>query len=212
MKIVIMGAGEQGRVVLSILQCYNNIDVIGFVDVCDNQELWGKEVKGIKIIGGIHILEELYTQGICHTIVAFGDNNIRARLAQQARDIGFSLINVIHTSAVISKDVVLGEGIVIAPNVTINTDVVIGDNVIINTSAIVEHDCIIEDNVHVAPGVHLAGGVKVKKGAIIGIGATVIEDLTIGENSVVGAGAVVIHDVPAEVVVAGVPAKEIRKI
>ena len=52
----------------------------------------------------------------------------------------------------------------------------------------------------------------VKKGASIGSSATILCGVTIGENSIIGAGSVVTKDVPANTIVAGVPAKVIRKI
>jgi len=52
----------------------------------------------------------------------------------------------------------------------------------------------------------------VKKGASIGSSATILAGVTIGENSIVGAGAVVTKDVPASTIVAGNPAKVLRKI
>ena len=52
----------------------------------------------------------------------------------------------------------------------------------------------------------------VKKGASIGSGATILSKVTIGENSIVGAGSVVTRDVPANVVVAGNPARVLRSI
>lgn len=52
----------------------------------------------------------------------------------------------------------------------------------------------------------------VKKGASIGSNATILCGITIGENALVGAGAVVTKDIPANTVVAGVPAKVIKKI
>jgi acetyltransferase-like isoleucine patch superfamily enzyme len=51
----------------------------------------------------------------------------------------------------------------------------------------------------------------VKKGASIGSSATIMCGITIGENSIVGAGAVVTKDVPPNSVVAGVPAKLVKK-
>jgi maltose O-acetyltransferase len=36
--------------------------------------------------------------------------------------------------------------------------------------------------------------------------------VTIGENSTIGAGSVVLHDVPADVVVAGKPARIVRQL
>lgn len=52
----------------------------------------------------------------------------------------------------------------------------------------------------------------VKNGASIGSSATILCGVTIGENAIVGAGAVVTKDVPPNSVVAGVPAKVIKKI
>ena len=52
----------------------------------------------------------------------------------------------------------------------------------------------------------------VKKGAAIGSGATLLCGITIGERAVVGAGAVVTKDVPPDTVVAGNPAKVLRKV
>jgi acetyltransferase-like isoleucine patch superfamily enzyme len=52
----------------------------------------------------------------------------------------------------------------------------------------------------------------VKKGASIGSSSTILCGVTIGENSMIGAGAVVTKDVPPNSIVAGVPAKVIRKL
>lgn len=53
---------------------------------------------------------------------------------------------------------------------------------------------------------------RVKKGATIGSGSTILGNVTIGENALVGAGSVVTKDVPPDTIVAGNPAKVIRKI
>ncbi len=52
----------------------------------------------------------------------------------------------------------------------------------------------------------------IKKGASVGSSATILCGITVGENSIVGAGAVVTKDVPANTVVAGVPARIIKKL
>jgi acetyltransferase-like isoleucine patch superfamily enzyme len=52
----------------------------------------------------------------------------------------------------------------------------------------------------------------VKKGASIGSGSSILSNVTVGENSIIGAGSVVTKDVPANVIVAGNPAKILRSI
>lgn len=52
----------------------------------------------------------------------------------------------------------------------------------------------------------------VKKGASIGSGSTILCNITIGENAIVGAGSVVTKDVQPNTIVAGNPARILRKI
>lgn len=86
----------------------------------------------------------------------------------------------------------------------------------------------IEDNVLIGPRAKLISvnhplnsadrhklelkSVIIKKNAWIGADATILPGVTVGENAVVAAGAIVSKDVPANTVVAGVPAKIIKTI
>ncbi|UFH57209.1 DapH/DapD/GlmU-related protein [Spirosoma sp. KNUC1025] len=86
----------------------------------------------------------------------------------------------------------------------------------------------IEDDVQIGPRVNLTSenhpldpgdrqtliprSIVVKRNAWIGAGATVLPGVTIGENAVVAAGAVVSRDVPANTVVAGIPAKVVKHL
>ena len=52
----------------------------------------------------------------------------------------------------------------------------------------------------------------VKAGAAVGSAATLLGGITVGKNAIIGAGSVVTKDVPANTIVAGNPARILRKI
>lgn len=54
--------------------------------------------------------------------------------------------------------------------------------------------------------------IVVKQGASIGSNATLLCGITVGSGSIIGAGSVVTRDVPDKTVVAGNPAKIIRRV
>ena len=57
-----------------------------------------------------------------------------------------------------------------------------------------------------------AKGIVVEDNAWIGAGAIILDGVRVGKGAVVGAGAVVTDDVPPHTVVAGVPAKVVKRI
>ncbi len=79
----------------------------------------------------------------------------------------------------------------------------IGDNVTISHARLLTHDGSTEKVV----GHSKCGKIIVENNVFIGTDAIIMPNVRIGENSIVGAGAVVTKDVPANVVVAGNPAK-----
>jgi UDP-2-acetamido-3-amino-2,3-dideoxy-glucuronate N-acetyltransferase len=52
----------------------------------------------------------------------------------------------------------------------------------------------------------------IMKGASVGSSATILAGVTVGEKAIVGAGSVVTKDVPAGTIVAGNPARRLRKL
>lgn len=122
----------------------------------------------------------------------------------------------IGTFVEIQKNATVGKNCKISSHTFICEGVKIGDNVFIGHGVTFINDTYpratningtlqTEDDWHVEPTV-------VKKGASIGSGATIMSNVTIEENAIVGAGSVVTKDVPASTIVAGNPARVIRKI
>lgn len=80
------------------------------------------------------------------------------------------------------------------------------NGVVIHPNAEIGHNCLIFQQVT------LTDRVKIGYHVDIGAGAKLIGPVTIGDNVVIGANAVVCSDVESNVVVAGVPAKVIKRI
>lgn len=206
MKIVIIGAGGQARVVYEVLKYTKGIEVVAFVDV----------TKGKNAFLGLPVVTEgdiprLMDEGVKGFIVAIGNNKVRAMRFDEFLSRGLEPINAIHPTAHIAHDVEIGNGVLISPGATIITGSKIGNNVIINTGVIVEHENIIEDHANISSGTSMAGKVTVKEGTFIGMGCAVAPELTIGKNVVVGAGTVVLKDVPDNVTVVGSPARIVNE-
>ena len=111
-----------------------------------------------------------------------------------------------------------GKNISVGKNVFINSSchfqdqggIEIGDGVLIGHNVVLatlNHDIDPRKRSTMYPAPIVIG-----KNVWIGANATVVPGVTIGDGAVIAAGAVVTKDVPADVIVGGVPAKIIRKI
>jgi acetyltransferase-like isoleucine patch superfamily enzyme len=115
----------------------------------------------------------------------------------------------IQKGAKIGKNVKISTHTFICEGVTIEDDVFVGHNVsFINDkyprSTNPDGSMQTEQDWKVVPTL-------VKKRASIGTSTTILCGVTIGENAIVGAGSVVTKDVPDGMIVAGNPARVIRK-
>jgi serine O-acetyltransferase len=82
--------------------------------------------------------------------------------------------------------------------------------IIVNPDAVLGRDCTLAQGVTIGSKPGPGGGVPVVgRGVYIGPGAKVIGPITIGDGAVIGANAVVVHDVPPDAVVGGIPARVI---
>lgn len=116
-----------------------------------------------------------------------------------------------HASAVVAPTASLGAGSVVGAGAVIGANVVTGAQFYANRAASVGHDCRIGDYCTIGPGATLCSACEIADGAFIGAGAVLCPGVGIGRNAVVGAGAVVTKDVAAGVVVAGNPARALRR-
>ena len=132
------------------------------------------------------------------------------------------------------KNIKIGEGCRIGWDVELTDNIEIGNNVYIGGETVISSigntKVIIKDKVLIGPRVMIInqnhdyqsedrwnkfyskGDIVIEEGAWIGANAIILSGVRIGKYAVVGAGSVVTKDVPDYTVVAGNPAKVIKKI
>lgn len=93
-------------------------------------------------------------------------------------------------------------------NINIDQNFISGMNVVIISS---NHDYY-NINVPYHKGEEIKGDITIGKNVWIGANSVVLPGVSIGDNSVVSAGSIVAHNFPANVLIAGNPAKEIKNI
>ena len=125
----------------------------------------------------------------------------------------------IEPGAIIREQVEIGENAVIMMGAVINIGAVIGAGTMIDMGAVLGGRATVGKHCHIGAGAVLAGVVEpasatpvvIEDDVLVGANAVVIEGVRVGRGAVVAAGAVVIRDVEPDTVVAGIPARVIKK-
>lgn len=209
MRVAVFGAGGHGRVVGDILESGGRHELVAYLD--DDRAKEGQRLgrTPVRAAGGRlrEVARELRFEGVA---LGIGDNNVRARIVDRAREAGLEVVQALHPKSVLASSVTLGEGVVVMAGAVVNPFVQLAEGSVVNTSASVDHDCIVRRYAHLFPGARLGGTVDVGEFSYIGMNASVLQNCRIGARATVGAGAVVLKDVEDGSTVVGVPARKVK--
>lgn len=196
-KIVIFGAGQQGRI-CKRLATVTGYKVIAFID-----DYEGK-TEGIPVYRRVELIPHFEKYKY---IVAVGDIKVRKKFIQVINKYRLKCVNLIDPTADIEKGAIIGTGNFIYKFASIYESATIGDHNIINCKAVVAADAVVSNNCNICMGANLCGDVHVGENTYVGYQATVVSGNNVGKNSYVEAGSVVKNNIPDNTKVEGIPAK-----
>ena len=209
--IAIFGAGGFGREVQMLIEDINKKEkiwnIIGFFD--DGHKK-GEIINNIPILGGIKELNACKEN--LSVAVAIGNPQTKEKIIQNITNVLIDFPTLIHPSAIMGNNEYLkiGRGCIICAGCIITTNIEIKDFVILNLACTVGHDTIIGNYASFMPTCNISGEVNIGECVYCGTGAKIINQIDVDKHSVIGAGAVVVRNVEANTIVAGVPAKVIK--
>ncbi|GMR25402.1 MAG: 2,3,4,5-tetrahydropyridine-2,6-dicarboxylate N-acetyltransferase [Ignavibacteria bacterium] len=126
----------------------------------------------------------------------------------------------IEPGAIIRDMVEIGDNCVIMMGAVLNIGAVIGERTMIDMNVVVGGRAIVGNNCHIGAGTVLAGVIEppsadpvvIENDVMIGANVVILEGVKVGKGAVIAAGSVVIDNVEQDTVMAGIPAKPLKKV
>lgn len=209
-KIIIVGNG------ICAIMMKHYIEDTDFGEVCgftvDEQYIKDATIECVPVIASKDILTICPPQDY-KLILAIGYSkmgDVRKALFRKYKEMGYTFLNFIHPSAIISKRTNIGEGNIILEGVICEMDTSIGDANLIYCGAIIGHDTSIGSYSTMAGRASTAGCCKVGNNCFLGVSSVVRDCVKLEDYVLVGEGACAFRDMPAYSVVKA-PKSEIVK-
>lgn len=159
-KLLILGAGQYGRVVKETAEAIRSFETISFLD--DNSPI----AVG-KLIAYSNLREEY-----SHAFVAMGNPKLRMQWICKLKESGYDLPVLVHPKAYASPSAMLKEGTMVEPMAVINSEAIVECGCLICAGSVINHNahvmpvCQIDCNAVVASNAVVPEGTKVFSGTV----------------------------------------------
>lgn len=185
-KIVIYGVGSFAEYAAYLFQNDSDFEVVGF---CMEDSYLKNNTSIKKNITTFENLENTYSMEDTFIFIAIGNNLIREKIYNKAKDKGYHFGTYISSKATTWENLIVGENCFIGEGCVIQPFVTIKDNSIILISEI-GHHCKIGNNTLLSVCT-LGGNVKVGDFSYIGMGSVVKQKINIGKKNIIGMGCII---------------------
>ena len=210
--ILVFGAGGHAQSVIATIEHGRYFVVMGLiVEKALAVSHTHVSLMGHPVLGGLEVLEHGMPSGCTGVALAIGDNAARARIGKRLGELNIPLRSVIHGLACIAPDAVLGDGCFIHGFAHVGPGAILGAGAIVSSHCTIGHGSRIGGWAHLTPGVRLGGDTRIGRGAFLGMGCAILPRISVGAGASVGANSVVHKNIADGAVVAGNPARTIRR-
>jgi len=216
-QLVILGTGGNSLEILEAIHDLNAssprgdvYECIGFLD--DDSIRWGDLLHGLPILGPLTAAAEFAG---CRFVNGIGSpNNFwkRGHIVARTGIAAERFETIVHPTATVARSARLGHGVVLLPHAAVGANVELGDHVMVLPNSVISHDSTVGAHTCVAACVAVSGAVEVGAFCYLGSRAAIIGSVRIGDGALIGIGSVVLGDVEPDTVVAGVPARVLRRV
>jgi sugar O-acyltransferase (sialic acid O-acetyltransferase NeuD family) len=214
-RVLIVGGNGSGEMAASVFEAVNALTdewtIAGFLnDIKPPGNFIGK----YPVLGGTNEIVNFVKKGYFIHYTLHCTNKDKFERVEKFKKLGVpleALASAVHPRACLDPSTRLGHGVLISPLATTSVGVEIGNFVHAYPHSYIAHEAVVGDFVTLTAHAIVGARVKVGEGAQLGLGSAIREDVRIGRYAVVGMGAVVLDDVEERSVVAGNPARMIKK-
>jgi sugar O-acyltransferase (sialic acid O-acetyltransferase NeuD family) len=214
-RVVIIGGKGSGEMAASVFEAANGVtnewEIAGFLtDIKKTGESLGK----YRVLGGTDEIADFVRKGYFIHYTLHCTSKDKFERVEKFKRLGIPLeaaASAVHPRACLDPSTKLGHGVLISPLAATSVAVEIGNFVHAYPYSYIAHEAVIGDFVNLTAHAVVGARVRVGEGAQLGLNSAIREDVRIGRYAMVGMGAVVIDHVEDHTVVAGNPARVIKK-
>lgn len=214
-KVLVIGGSGAGMIAASVVERTNGLELLGFLNDFIAEGDYVGDIKKIPCLGGTDKITEFLEDDEVYFFCAFEGIRDPDKSYCAWKNLCIPkhrYINLIDSNAIIPEGYTeIGQGILAAPFVQISPDTIISDNVMLLGNAFVGHNSFIGEFSHITTNSVVGAFVHIGKGVTVGMNSTIMGRVHVGDFSLIGAGSVVTKDVPPYTIVAGNPARILRK-
>ena len=179
--LLLIGGGGHCRSCIDVIEAEGQYKIAGIVNTSGGSR---EQILGYDVLGNDEDLPKLLKKhpNALITVGQIKSADLRVKLFQQVKRLGFELPTIISPRTYVSKNASLVIGTIVIHDTLVNTGAKIGNNCILNTKSMVVQNVIFEDHCRISTSSLVKGETVIREKTFIGSNTITIEYMTVGKK------------------------------